>query len=457
MTKSFSLLELNTRIKQLLKGGFDKPVWIIAEISELKTNANGHCYLELIEKKSESGEIVARSRGIIWSYHFRMLKPYFENATGKAFSSGIKILFNAEIEFHESYGLSLVIKDIEPTFTVGEMEKRRQDIIKRLVNEGVFNMNKEIEFPLIPKNIAIISSKTAAGYEDFINQLENNEYSFRFHYKLFQANMQGENTEKSVLQALDEIYLFEDVFDIVVIIRGGGSRADLSWFDNYNIALHITQFPLPVLTGIGHEQDDSIADMVAWQRLKTPTAVADFIVAKCVDFKDIIDGYAENMVSFIGDIINEQHNITQSVSEKLSYLTKHLIENKKNECNKFFERMNISVKFSLKNNALRINNVEKSIAKSLNQRFVFNHKLIGLSFKRLKTSLDNRCNSMLNALDKFEKVNNALMPQRVLKRGYTLTSKNGKSIKSSDAVEKGDKIITLTSSGKFVSTIEEIL
>jgi len=267
MVNKLTLSELNERIRDALLEAFPGMVWVIAEVSELKENRSGHCYLELVEK--EGNEIVARSRATIWSYTYRMLKPYFETTTGQLFTQGIKILVQASVEYHPAYGLSLNIKDIDPTYTVGDMALQRKEIIDRLQKEGVFDMNRELNLPLVPQKIAVISSATAAGYQDFMNQLESNEYGFVFYTRLFEAFMQGAEAVPSIIRALERIFQYEDFFDAVVIIRGGGATADLSSFDNYELAINITQFPLPVITGIGHEKDDTIIDLVAHTRLKT--------------------------------------------------------------------------------------------------------------------------------------------------------------------------------------------
>jgi exodeoxyribonuclease VII large subunit len=273
-TKAISLIELQTQVKTGIRTMFPGIYWIIAEISEMNTNQSGHCYLELIEKSTESEQIIAKAKATIWAFTFRMLKPYFESVTGQRFSTGIKVMLSVSIEFHELYGFSLNVKDIEPNYTVGDLTRKKQEIIKQLQDEGVFHLNKELEFPIVPQRIAVISSETAAGYGDFVHQLKTNRYGFKYYIKLFKAYMQGEEAEKSIINALDQIFESLEKFDIIVIIRGGGSQADLNCFNSYWLAYHITQFPLPVLTGIGHERDQTIADLVAFNNLKTPTAVA---------------------------------------------------------------------------------------------------------------------------------------------------------------------------------------
>ncbi len=253
-------------------------LWVAAEISEINVNSSGHCYLELIEKNPDEKNIRARIRGIIWNSRFGFIKSFFENITGETLRGGLKILVKAKVEYHELYGLSLVINDIDPAFTLGEMALKRQLIIRRLEEEGVFSMNKEMNFPLLPQRIAVVSSGSAAGYTDFINHLRGNSYGYIFYTALIETPMQGTETEQGVINALDKIANNAGLFDLVVIIRGGGSQTDLSWFDNYSIAYHVTQFPLPVVTGIGHEKNLSVTDLVANKSLKTPTAVADFLI-----------------------------------------------------------------------------------------------------------------------------------------------------------------------------------
>ena len=273
-SEPISLYELNRQIKSVIKNATEPAYWVFAEISELKINVSGHCYIELVEKDEKTENLKARSRATIWSSTFRMVSSYFESSAGINLSPGIKIMVRVTVDFHELYGLSLNIIDIEPSYTVGELARKKQEIINRLIQEGVFDMNRELEFPRLPKRIAVISSETAAGYGDFTDQLLNNEYDFQFHLKLFPAYMQGEDAENSIIHALEDIHRYENFFDVVVIIRGGGSQADLSCFNNYRLALHVVQFPLPILTGIGHEQDETIVDLVAHSQLKTPTAVA---------------------------------------------------------------------------------------------------------------------------------------------------------------------------------------
>ncbi|MBN2636426.1 MAG: exodeoxyribonuclease VII large subunit, partial [Prolixibacteraceae bacterium] len=326
METKLTLSELNGQIKDAITGAFPSTVWVVAEISEIKENRSGHCYLELIEK--EGNDIIARARAMIWSYTYRMIKPYFETTTGQFFTQGIKIMVQVLVEFHPSFGLSLNIKDIDPVYTVGDMALQRKEIISRLQNEGVFNMNRELQLPLVPQKIAVISSATAAGYQDFMNQLETNEFGFRFYVKLFQAVMQGVEAVPSIIRALEKIYNYDDFFDAVVIIRGGGATADLSSFDNYDLAFHITQFPLPVITGIGHEKDDTIIDLVAHTRMKTPTAVAEFLINGVERFYEKLLQLESEVVSLAREQIESKQDHLEDLANELQQQVLSFIHDK---------------------------------------------------------------------------------------------------------------------------------
>lgn len=275
---SLSLVELNMLVRRSVRACLPDEYWVQAELSDVRSNYSGHCYLEFVQKDSKSNALVAKARGIIWNNVYSRLKPFFERETGQLFVSGIKVLVKVTVDFHELYGYSLTVVDIDPTYTLGDMARRRKEIISRLESEGILTLNKELELPVLAQRIAVISSATAAGYGDFCNQLEHNPYGFVFYPHLFQAVMQGDKVELSIIAALEKIYQTQEKWDVVVIIRGGGATSDLSGFDTYNLAAHCAQFPLPVLTGIGHERDDTVLDVVSHTRVKTPTAAAEFLI-----------------------------------------------------------------------------------------------------------------------------------------------------------------------------------
>ena len=272
------LLALQEQVKRHLEDHFFESVWLQAEISELKQNPSGHCYLTLVEKDPGSNALLARASAVVWASTWRMVKPYFEAQTGRSLAPGLSVLVRVQVSYSVLYGLSLVIYDIDPSFTVGELELARQRTIARLEAEGMFDMNAQLSLPLLPRRLAVVSSPTAAGWRDFRRQLEGNEYGFRFWLQLFPAVMQGDAAPESIIGALDQIAAEADSFDAVLILRGGGGAMDLVCFDDYELAVNVAQFPLPVLTGIGHDHDFHIVDMVAHTHVKTPTALADWLL-----------------------------------------------------------------------------------------------------------------------------------------------------------------------------------
>lgn len=282
-----SLSRLQAQVKGVLAERFALPVWVAAEVSELKVNYSGHCYLEMVEKGEADGIPKAQARAVIWRSHYPRLAGYFEAETGQRLAAGMKILFKAIVNYHELYGFSLQITDLDASYTLGDMERQRQQTIARLRQDGVWEMNRETEMPAVVQRIAVVSSRQAAGYQDFCKEIGKSPYDFRV--TLFDAFMQGAAAEDSIIAALGEIAEQCDRFDAVVLIRGGGSASDLNCFNAYRLCAHVAQFPLPVLTGIGHDKDTSVADMVAHTALKTPTAVAGWLVERMARVEGWLD------------------------------------------------------------------------------------------------------------------------------------------------------------------------
>ncbi len=274
-----SLYELNSIVRQTLALTLMDSFWVVAEIAELREPPNGHCYLELVEKdERRSGEFRAKAHANVWSNTWQRLRVRFERETGQSLRKGLKIMAQVHVTFHEVYGYSLNIVDLNTEFTLGELARRRQEIVNQLIEDGVFTLNKEIPLPRLAKRIAVISSENAAGYGDFCHQIEQSPYAFQL--SLFPAQMQGANVPQTIISALDNIAQELDKWDAVVIIRGGGATTDLDGFEDYELAANVAQFPLPVITGIGHERDETVVDLVAGVRCKTPTAVAAFLIER---------------------------------------------------------------------------------------------------------------------------------------------------------------------------------
>lgn len=475
MEQKLTLFRLNQWIQEALKSAIPTSVWVIAEISELKENRSGHCYLELIEK--EEDEIIARARATIWSYTYRILKPYFETSTGQVFGHGIKVLVQVSVEFHPAYGLSLNIKDIDPAYTIGDMALQRKKIIDRLKAEGVFDMNRELELPLVPQKIAVISSKTAAGYQDFMNQLENNPSGIKFYTHLFEAYMQGSETVSSIIAALDRIFENEEFFDAVAIIRGGGATADLSSFDNYELAFHITQFPIPVVTGIGHEKDDTIIDMVAHTRMKTPTAVAEFFISGAQRFYEHLTALEEQLVQLTKQSIDEKQEQLEEFADVLQRSVKNFVADKNlqlvrqgNNLQRNISRFVFSKNHEL-NNLIHSLNAAYSVWKVESKNRLGKYGRIlkrttretilkeraGLS--RINETVKHRTMRLLareqERIVRNENSVRLLNPQNILNRGYTLTLKDDKILKSAVSLLPGDEIETRFAEGKVKSKISK--
>ena len=285
MTKAMTLLEMLDVVRTFVQQPATQNVWVTAEVQDVQVRG-GHCYMEMLQK-DDAGRQQARVRGCIWASNYARIARSFYNATGQQFASGLKVMVRVSASFHPVFGISLVINEVNPEFTMGDLLRRRNEILRRLQAEGVLEMNRQLRWPLVPQRIAVVSSRQAAGYQDFCKEIGKSPYDFRV--TLFDAFMQGAAAEDSIIAALGEIAEQCDRFDAVVLIRGGGSASDLNCFNAYRLCAHVAQFPLPVLTGIGHDKDTSVADMVAYTALKTPTAVAGWLVERMARVEGWLD------------------------------------------------------------------------------------------------------------------------------------------------------------------------
>lgn len=452
--QAISLLELNRQVKDAVQSAFSSALWVRAEIAELRENRNGHCYLDLVEKAEGSDQVVARMRAMIWSYTYRMLKPYFETSTGRALSNGIKVMVKGSVEFQEVFGLSFVIKDIDPVYTMGDLEQRRQEVLKRLKDEGVLEMNKGLLLPLVPQKIAVISSAGAAGYGDFVHQLENNAFGITFYHKLFPAVMQGEKAPQSIAEAFDRIYPFAGFFDLVVLIRGGGASLDLLCFDDYWLAYHITQFPLPVITGIGHDRDISVADMVAHTSAKTPTAVAEFLISGASRVLEQVNAYSrdlkqltrQQLMQHQSRLDRQTYQVGPKVKQMLT-LRKHALATMGNRLPGFtigYLQRHGQVLKQLQRHLVQVPPRVLTVEGQRLGRFI--HQLKGQSVSLLK-----HAKMQMEMLEKNNRLND---PSEVLKRGFTITLRNGEVIKDRDLLRLGDVIETRFRDGQVSSEVK---
>lgn len=429
----FTLYKLNNLIKESLKTSFSSTYWVVAEISECKYHNSGHCYLELIQKQQNTDNIIARMRATIWSRTWGILRPKFENETGFPMAKGHQVLVEVSVLFHEIYGLSLTVVNIDPAYTLGNMQLRRAEIVRKLKADGVYDMNKALEMPVVLQKIAIVSSPQAAGYGDFMNQLHNNEYGLRFYTLLFPAIMQGEQSSVSVMNALNKIVDSGINFDAVIIIRGGGAVADLLSFDDYNLCFYCAQYPYPVITGLGHERDVSILDEVANTALKTPTAAAEFVIDRNAGILMFMENKAGDLVSVVKEIINESKINIETTALNLKKIALQ----------------------SVTENGYKLDLIQSKFAGRIKTVIGSNTEKLDYFSKRLFDKTQNIIKENGARLDYAEKNINAYSPEKILKRGFSITLFNGKSLRSSDEINEGDIIETYLSTGKIKSKVQE--
>ncbi|WP_114780610.1 exodeoxyribonuclease VII large subunit [Botryobacter ruber] len=501
-TAPLTLFELHQQIREELELAFPDSYWVVAEIAQVNPDRRkGHCYLSLVDKEdAPRGQLTAQARATIWSNRFQMLGRYFEEKTGQPLKAGLKILFQAKVRFHEMYGLSLDIQNIDPNYTIGDLARQRQETLKQLEAEGLLEANKLLELSPVPQRLAIVSSATAAGYQDFIHQLHHNAFGYTFSTTLFPAVVQGNDAPASVARALQLVAKHQEQFDACILIRGGGSQTDLSCFDAYAIAAAIGRSPLPVLTGIGHERDESIADLVAHTRLKTPTAVANFLVDRCHSAEAYAEGLMDSIRMFSAQKLKLTTDTLERHSLRLTNLTNQRLQTENNRLEQFARGLLVKPKSYLEAQKHVTSNLERDItaatrellhAKELqlgelkvcvegkSQRYLhlkehelnslvhcleteangrlkraqlnfakYNEKLKYTTLQKLQNQHHN-----LHLLDMSIQANN---PEKLLLRGYTLTLVNGKIIKRTADVKSGDVIETKLQDGSIHSMIVNI-
>lgn len=429
--KALSLYELNNLVREVISTTLHDEYWVETELSELR-EVRGHCYMELIQKDLFSNTPVAKASAKCWKNKWLLLSPKFEKVTGQSLRSGLKVLLKVYPDFHEAYGFSWIVTDINPEFTMGDMARKRLEIVNQLKAEGVFDLQKELKMPLFAQRIAVISSANAAGYGDFCNQLADNSYGLQFHTRLFSAVMQGEGVEQSVIAALNEINSNVDDFDVVVIIRGGGATSDMSGFDTLSLAENVANFPLPIITGIGHDRDESVLDMVSHTRVKTPTAAAAFLV-----------DHLERVYERVLDAQNELLSTIQHRMEMEKACLQHLGEK-------------IPMLFSLykgRQEAL-LDRIFINISSAVQKRLAQENRLLDGLTQRIKPGLERRLMRENYRLDLLSQRAKALDPALLLRRGYSMTTLNGHVVKDKSQLKPGDEIVTRLEKGTVTSIIK---
>lgn len=431
MTKALSLSQLNTLVGRALAEAPLQNVWVVAELSDLRVN-HGHCYMELIEKDAATGSVNARLRAVIWASSFSRINADFFSATGRRLESGLIVMACGSVNYHSAYGLSFVISGIDPSYTMGEAERRRREIIMRLTREGVIDLNRSLEWPDVALRIAVISAKGAAGYGDFIHQLYTNSSRLHFTTRLFTAMMQGDRTSPSVIAALEAIAMQADDFDCVVIIRGGGATSDLQAFDDYALANNVAQFPLPVIIGIGHERDTTVLDFVANMRVKTPTAAAEWLIARGESTLDHLRQTAAEIMTAASDAIS-------AARTQMAYLDSNLA---------------IVPATAMQRARTSLHRASMMLAETGARRISPELARLTAREQALATAAFNVLRRAADSLDARQNLTDALSPAATIRRGYSVTRINGKAVRSAEKLKPGDIITTELSDGSVTSVIK---
>lgn len=430
MIHTISLLELNRMVRDVIELGMPDAYWVEAELADVRESA-GHCYMELVQKDEFGSTPVARASAKCWRSTWALVRPHFERVTGERIHAGMKVLLQVHAQFHENYGFSWIVSDIDPTFTLGDMARKRMEIIRKLKAEGVFDLNRELSIPLFAQRIAVISSATAAGYGDFCNQLSNNVYGFDFIVELFPAVMQGEQVEQSIIDALNCINECAELFDCVVIIRGGGATSDLSGFDTLSLAENVANFPLPVITGIGHERDESVLDMVANTRVKTPTAAAAFLIDNLKHVLDRINAAQDRIASAVRRRIDYESMRLGHLSVNIPTLSSLFITRRQSALSSLYSRLCAAASSGLALRRSHLESIGASLAPLASRRILVESHRVQLLEQRAAAS----------------------DPALLLRRGYSITLHNGRAVTDASVLDKGDVIETRFADGSAVSVV----
>ncbi len=451
--QALTLRQLNGLVRQVLKSQFDAPLWVQAEISELRVASNGHCYLELIEKDPSGRTPAAKARGIVWSRTWPGLRMRFEESTGQRLAAGIKVQALVTVEFSEVYGYSLTLLDVDPAYTLGDLARRRREILRRLEEEGVIDLNKELPLPPLLQRIAVVSSATAAGYGDFLRQLEENPYRLRFRTELFPALMQGEGVEESILAALGAIADRSEEFDAVVIIRGGGAVSDLAGFDTYLLAAACAQFPLPLITGIGHERDDTVIDLVAHTRVKTPTAAAQFLITHQREQLDRLAALARTLQEETRTLLHLHGEALRSAGERLTGGMPRFLARQE----ALLARLQAEATHRAGALLARHRQQQAALAYTaglrLHKRLEAEKSLLALHPPRLRQAARQLLLRHGHALALIGQQAQAADPARILRRGYTLTLSGSRIVTSARQVTPGECLRTRFHDGTVRSRV----
>ena len=429
--KTVTLFELNSLVREVISSTLSEEYWVEAELSEVH-EVRGHCYMELIQKELFSNTPVAKASAKCWKNKWTLLREKFQKVTREGLKPGMKVLLKVYADFHEAYGFAWIVTDINPEFTMGDMARKRQEIIDTLKREGIFELQKELVLPLFAQRIAVISSENAAGYGDFCHQLADNPQQLKFYTRLFPAVMQGEGVEESVIGALNSINEDIEKFDAVVIIRGGGATSDLSGFDTLRLAENVANFPIPIITGIGHDRDESIVDMVAHTKVKTPTAAAALLI--------------DHLNHILGRLLDAQAELIAAVRHRSELEQARLV--------RMSEKIPMLFSLVKTRQEQRIERHLANITASLNDKLSREHHRLSLIESQFGPTLLQQLTRENYRLQLLQQRLEALNPQRLLQRGYSITLCKGKVVRDARQLKAGDEIETKLANGKITSIIQ---
>ncbi len=427
-----TLSQLNSLVREVIELSMPNDYWVTVELASVR-DSHGHCYMELVEKDDRTNTPIAQARACCWRNTWMRLSPKFIHDTGQALHSGLKVLLRLHANFHEAYGFSWTVTDIDPSYTMGDMARRRQEILRTLKEQGVIDMNKTLHISPFALHIAVISSATAAGYGDFCRQLADNEYGFRFQTQLFPAIMQGEQVQDSIIGALEAINEQASLFDAVVIIRGGGSTADLSGFDTLPLAENVANFPLPIITGIGHDRDQSVLDIIACVSQKTPTAVAAFLIGNLADTMTMIDDCSQR--------------ITRSVSQRM--------QNERFAIQHLEQRITAALRLRTMQEKNRLAQCQSRFSHAVTNRLLKEQNRIDKATQRIPWLVAGTMERERHRLEMIEQRAKAVDPKNILRRGYSITIHNGSAITDSRQLAIGDDVTIMLASGTVGATVKE--
>lgn len=470
--QSYSLSDLMNELQMVIRSSFDQSYWVVAELANVSGSARGHMYMELVEK-SES-QIIAKARANLWSSRRQQIVAAFEDVTKETIKAGMKVLLQLSVDFHPIYGLSFQVLDIDPSYSLGELERQKQETIKRITEEGLLDFNKQYVLSSVIQNIAIISSETAAGYQDFMNQLDSNTNLYKFNTKLYPAIMQGEQAPSSIIKAIELIDKSEILYDAVVVIRGGGSNLDLACFDDYHLSARLAQSFYPVFSGIGHERDQSVVDMIAHTRLKTPTAVAEHIIQYNFDFENRIMGMFSDLIAFSKDRLEEEKYQVEKLSLQMTDQSSQLILKEKVVLRNLSFQMNKNSISQIHQNVILLKQKKTDISffshqvfqryeqgckyiiqhlKTEIKEFIYHQKNQIPQFKSLQSLSSLYIDKESNKIDYLKYIIKISNPDTILKKGFSITRQNGKAISRIDQIDEKEILETTLYKGVIKSKI----